>query len=172
MEGGVAGLSDNLSISLVGSTYTPSLSGDQYYNAISGGAIIAAAVALTSRTGAAGTLSADNVLFTSVSGSAASYIPLFVDSGTSSTSPLLGLIDTASGLPVTPNGGDITVAWSGGAVMTLFKGLDPAKEPGLAKLLWEWFNDKLGLRAIRGPGGLWLPEPRLVVSPRPLVTLA
>lgn len=33
----------------------------------------------------------------------------------STESPLIAFIDTATGLPVTPNGGDITVAWDSGA---------------------------------------------------------
>lgn len=33
----------------------------------------------------------------------------------STESPLIAYIDTATGLPVTPNGGDITIAWDSGA---------------------------------------------------------
>jgi len=76
-------------------------------------------VALASKTGSAGTLSAANTVWTSVSGGQAAYIVLYKDTGSAATSPLIGLIDTATGLPVTPNGGDITAAWSGGQVFTL-----------------------------------------------------
>ena len=72
LEGSIAGLSDTLACSLVSSSYTVNLSTDQFYHVISGGAINAGPVSLTSVTGSAGTLSAANTVFSSVSGSAAS----------------------------------------------------------------------------------------------------
>ena len=40
---------------------------------------------------------------------------IYQDSGVSATSRLIAYIDTATGLPVTPNGGNITVTWDNGA---------------------------------------------------------
>jgi hypothetical protein len=76
---------------------------------------------------------------------------------------LLGLIDTASGLPVTPNGGDITVAWASGQVFTLFEGL-PESEKGKLNKFLEWLRDVAGIPAKLGPGGIWIPEPRIVLA--------
>lgn len=42
-------------------------------------------------------------------------ISLFLESGVESTSLLICNIDTASGLPLTPDGSNIEVLWSGGA---------------------------------------------------------
>ena len=39
---------------------------------------------------------------------------IYKDTGTEATSPLIAYIDTATGLPVTPNGGNITVTWDNG----------------------------------------------------------
>lgn len=39
-------------------------------------------------------------------------IVLFLDTGAVTTSMLMGYWDTATGLPVTPNGGDIALAWA------------------------------------------------------------
>jgi hypothetical protein len=166
LEGSIAALSDTIKAALVSSaSYTPNFATDQFLNVISGGAIIAAGVALTSKTGSAGTLSAANTIWTSVSGSAAAYILLYKDTGTSSTSPLIGLIDTATGLPVTPNGGDITAAWASGQVFTLFQGLEPAENPGLAARIKEWLAEGLKIRVPgMSPGGLWLPSPVLSVG--------
>ncbi len=62
LEGSIAALTDTLKCSLVSSaSYTPNYATDQFYNIIAGGAIIAAGVALSSRTGSAGTLSAANL---------------------------------------------------------------------------------------------------------------
>ena len=53
--------------------------------------------------------------FTSVTGASIEAIVLYKDTGTDSTSPLIAFIDTATGLPITPNGGDIIVTWDNGA---------------------------------------------------------
>lgn len=172
LEGGIASLSDTLKANLLSSaSYTPNYSTDQYLNIIAGGAIIAAGVALSSKSGAAGTLSAANVVWTSVSGGAAAYIGLYKDTGTSSTSPLILLIDTASGLPVTPNGGDITVAWSSGQVFTLCEMLPEAeREWSKIRKLIEWLRDACGIPAVIGAGrnpggrGVWIPEPRVTLA--------
>lgn len=57
----------------------------------------------------AGAVDFDNFSFPTVSGDAADSLVFFKDSGAAPTSPLIFYIDTASGLPVTPNGGDINV---------------------------------------------------------------
>lgn len=65
----------------------------------------------------AGVCRGANITFGSVATAAGncSYIVLFVGTGNDSNSPLLAYIDTATGLPVTPNGGDIAVNWDQGA---------------------------------------------------------
>ncbi len=50
-----------------------------------------------------------------VSGDPSEALVIFKDTGVEGTSPLLAYIDQATGLPVTPNGGDITVQWDNGA---------------------------------------------------------
>jgi hypothetical protein len=57
---------------------------------------------------AAGVFDHDNVTFSAVSGNSCESIDYFKETGTSSTSPMICNIDSATGLPVTPNGGDIT----------------------------------------------------------------
>jgi hypothetical protein len=41
-------------------------------------------------------------------------IILFADSGADASSQLIAWIDTATGLPITPNNGDITITWDTG----------------------------------------------------------
>lgn len=80
------------------------------------GATVVASVALSSVTEAGGVFDAANSTFTSVaSGSACSALIIFNDTGTGSTSRLVAWIDTATGLPVTPNGQNITITWDSGA---------------------------------------------------------
>lgn len=125
LEAQIEALTDTLALAMFTTAYTPNLTTDQFYSTpIASSGLVGAKVSLTSVTGLLGTLSAANLTFTSVSGSTASYLVLFKDTGTNSTSRLIGLIDTATGLPVTPNGGNITVAWASGQVFTLFQGLE------------------------------------------------
>lgn len=152
--GSIDAATDTLKASLISSaSYTPNYTTDRYYSAISGGAIIAAGVTLTSVTTSGGSLSAANVIWSSVTGTAAAYICIYKSTGTDSTSPLIGLIDTATGLPVTPNGGDITAAWSGGVVFTL---RESVREKHGARV-WDRIKDW-----VRSPdAGLWFPAPAL-----------
>jgi hypothetical protein len=86
-----------------------------------GGALVAT-VTLASKTGTAGVADAADVTFTTVAaGAALTSIILYQSSAVggggdvaASAQRLIGYIDTATGLPVTPNGGDITIAWDNG----------------------------------------------------------
>ena len=75
------------------------------------GARIAVSSAVTSKTVGTvsnGTFDHDNVTWTSVSGASVESLDYYNHTGTESTSQLICNIDSATGLPVTPNGGDIT----------------------------------------------------------------
>lgn len=70
---------------------------------------------LASKTVTAGVADAADVTFTAVTGDVSESIDMYQDTGVEATSRLILNIDTATGLPVTPNGGDITVTWDSGA---------------------------------------------------------
>jgi hypothetical protein len=70
---------------------------------------------LASKTVTDGVADAADVTFSAVTGDPSESIDGYKDTGTENTSRLIFNIDTATGLPVTPNGGDITVAWDSGA---------------------------------------------------------
>jgi len=78
-------------------------------------ATIATSGAFTSPTVTGGVADAADVTVTAVSGAQFESINIFKDTGSSATSRLIAFIDTATGLPLTPNGGDITVSWDNGA---------------------------------------------------------
>jgi hypothetical protein len=102
-------------------TDTPNVTTDDFYNDISAGLVGSLSSALTSKTigtVAAGVFDADNVTFTAVSGNSVESVNLIKDTGTSSTSDLIAYWDTGTGLPVTPNGGDITVTWNASGLFT------------------------------------------------------
>ena len=80
---------------------------------IRAGARIAVSAALGSKTSAAGVADAADVTFSAVSGATVEAVVLYKHTGVESTSNLIAYMDTGmTGLPVTPNGGDITVQWA------------------------------------------------------------
>lgn len=95
--------------------YTANLATDANLSDIPSGARIATSGALGTKTVTAGVADAADITFTAVTGASCEYIALYKDTGTATTSRLICLIDTATGLPVTPNGGDIQVQWDNGA---------------------------------------------------------
>lgn len=61
-----------------------------------------------------------DVTFTSVTGNSVEALVIYVDTGTAGTSPLVAYIDTSvTGLPVTPNGGNITITWNASGIFQL-----------------------------------------------------
>lgn len=70
---------------------------------------------LTSKTKTAGVADAADVTLLAVTGDPAESLIGYRHTGTESTSSLIFYIDTATGLPVTPSGGDIQVTWDAGS---------------------------------------------------------
>lgn len=79
------------------------------------GARVATSDALASKTVTAGVADAADKTLSSVTGDESESIDGYQHTGTEATSLMIFNIDTATGLPVTPNGGDITVQWDAGA---------------------------------------------------------
>lgn len=94
--------------------YTPQTAVHQYLSDIPTSARVAGPVLMTAKSTAGGAADAADVTFTAVSGNSIEAIVVYIDSGSENTSPLVAYIDTATGLPITPNGGDIIVTWDNG----------------------------------------------------------
>lgn len=94
---------------------TVNLTTDNFLDDVAAGARVATSGALASPTHSAGVADASDKTFSTVTGDQAERILIYQHTGTEGTSDLVASIDTATGLPVTPNGGDITVTWDNGA---------------------------------------------------------
>jgi len=94
--------------------YTVSISGHAWLSDISADARVATSAPFSSKTTAAGVAGAASATFTSVSGPECKALAIYRDTGTASTSRLIAYITSATGLPVTPNGGTITVVFDSG----------------------------------------------------------
>ena len=98
-------------------TYTYS-SAHQFLTSLTG--VVGTAQTLGSKTFTNGTFDAADPTFTAVTGASVEALVFYVDTGTAATSPLVAYIDTGqTGLPVTPNGGNITVTFDAAGIFTL-----------------------------------------------------
>ena len=79
---------------------------------------VVATANLASKTITGGVFDADDASFTSVSGANCEALIIYhtdIEGAGNTTSRLIAYVDSASGLPILPNGGDITVGFSSGA---------------------------------------------------------
>lgn len=115
LDGDIDLLSDTIKAVLVDTgVYTVDINAHDFYNDL-GASIVGANVSLSGKSTTGGVFDAGDITFTTVSGSTVEAIVLYKDTGTAATSQLIAYIDTATGLPLTPNGGDITITWSNGS---------------------------------------------------------
>lgn len=98
-------------------TYTYD-AGHEFLDELSG--VVGTAQTINNTTVTNGTFDGDNVTFSSVTGNTVEALVIYIDTSDPETSRLVAYIDTGvTGLPVTPNGGDITVSWHASGIFTL-----------------------------------------------------
>lgn len=99
-------------------TYTYN-SAHQYYSDLSG--IVGTEVELGTKTYTNGVLDAADITFSAVSGSTVEAIVLFrKNAGANTTWRLIAYMDSGyTGLPVTPNGGNIIIQWNASGIFAL-----------------------------------------------------
>lgn len=93
---------------------TPNVATHDFRDDISAGTI-ATSANFANKTTTAGVADMDDVTFTAVSGASVESSTSYRDVGTAATDPLIAYVDTATGLPVTPSGGDIVFRVDSGA---------------------------------------------------------
>lgn len=95
---------------------TPVPATDDFLDDILAGARVFTSGALAGKTTTAGVLDANDLTVSTVTGDPFESLVIFNDTpGTEATKDLIAFIDTATGLPTTPNGADITIVWDSGA---------------------------------------------------------
>ena len=114
LNGSINMVANTITIALIDTgVYTYSAS-HQYRNEVSNSAVISSTT-LANKTITNGVFDADDATFSSVTGANCEALIIFSDTGIQGTSRLVAYIDSATGLPILPNGGDITVAFSSGS---------------------------------------------------------
>jgi len=108
---------DNIKVVLVDTAdYSVNLATHDFLDDVAAGGRVATSANLGSKSITGGVFDAGNVTFSAVTGDVSEALIIYKDTGDAATSPLIAYIDTVtSGLPVTPNGGDITVTWDDGS---------------------------------------------------------
>ena len=92
---------------------------DQFYSSVSSAAV-GTPQTIGSKTFTNGVFDGADVTYTSVTGNSVEALVIYIDTGSAATSPLVAYIDTSvTGLPVTPNGGDIAITWNASGIFAL-----------------------------------------------------
>ncbi len=124
LEGNTAWLTNKLAVYLVDSAdYTVDLVNHEFLSSIvAAGRVARADIPGAGRTSTGGVADGADITFSAVTGDPSEYLIVVraaaavADADLADTAQrLLVFIDSATGLPVTPNGGNITVAWDNGA---------------------------------------------------------
>ena len=123
LSGDIDWTTDTIMVTLIDTAdYTCSIDVHQYMNTDTVPAVSKiASGTLDNCSATLGVADADDEVLSSVSGDASEALVIWLDGGDGGTSAsgtndlLIAYIDTATGLPVTPNGGDITIGWDTGA---------------------------------------------------------
>lgn len=106
--------SETIKVKALTSSYTFSAAHTSV-NDITSTWVIKTSDALTSKTFTDGVFDAADVTLTAVTGSAIASLVIYTEAGSSASSTLMIYIDSATGLPLTPNGGDVIITWDSGA---------------------------------------------------------
>jgi hypothetical protein len=118
-NGLIAWTTDTIKMIPLSSAYVPNLATDKFLSDITTG-ILDTAQPLTSKSTSAGSCLAGPVSFSGVAnGAIISQYVIYKDTGTSSTSRLIGYINVTVPYPVTSDGGTISITFTGNVVFEL-----------------------------------------------------
>ena len=91
---------------------------DEFYSSVSG--VVGTPQTIANTTVTNGLFDGDDVTYPAVTGNSVEALLIYIDTGSAATSRLVAWIDTSvTGLPVTPNGGDITITWNASGIFQL-----------------------------------------------------
>lgn len=121
LQGGINMSTADIRVLLYDTAVSGYDSADVYVGDLNAGDIIArTAAGLGSKTFTGGTFDAADTSFSSVTGDQSEALILYVYNAADASARLIAYIDTGvTGLPVTPNGGNINVAWDAAGIFTI-----------------------------------------------------
>lgn len=99
--------------------YTYSAAHD-FFDDVPSGARVGTPQTIGSKSVTNGLFDGTDVTFSAVTGDQSEAIIIYIDTGSEATSRLVAFMDTGvTGLPVTPNGGDISITWNASGIFQL-----------------------------------------------------
>jgi hypothetical protein len=114
LDGDIDLLNDTIRAVLIDTgTYTYNAAHDTYSDL--SGVVGTESPALSSKSTTGGVFDAADTTISAVSGNTAEAVVIFQDTGNPAVDRLIAYIDSATGLPFTPNGGDANIAWDNGS---------------------------------------------------------
>jgi len=120
LMGSLDWVSDDIKVVLVDvDDYTVDLEAHEDLADIPAGARVGTSSNLTGKAVTSGVVTADDAVFSSVTGDELEAAVVYYDSGVEATSTLIAYIDTGVGFPLTPDGGGVVLYWNDGVVLEL-----------------------------------------------------
>ena len=116
-SGSINWVNDVIRVQLVSSSYVPSLSSHQFLTSVHAHTGSIAFQTLASKTATNGVADAADVTFPALPvGMVIDYVLIYKNDGNANTSPLIALLDSgsATGLPLTGSGADLSISWNNG----------------------------------------------------------
>lgn len=114
LDGGIDLLTDTIKAVLIDSADYTYSSVHDFLDDVPAGARIST-ITLGSKSTTDGVFDAADGQFTSVTGDEFEAVIIYKDTGVEGTSNLICFIDTGTGFPLTPDGGNIDITWDSGA---------------------------------------------------------
>ena len=112
LDGSIDWDTDDIRVAACTSAYVASQSGHKFLSDVTN--IQGTSATLSAPTCTDGIADAADATYTALSGSAVSQLIIYKHTGTAGTSRLIAHIDTYTGLPFTPTGGNLVVIWPNG----------------------------------------------------------
>ena len=119
LDGDIDMLNDDIRAILIDTADYSYSSAHDYLDDVAAGARVKVSDALASKTTTGGVFDAADKTLSAVTGDQSEAVIIYKHTGTESTSPLIAYIDSGTGLPVTPNGGDITLTWNASGIFSI-----------------------------------------------------
>lgn len=105
-------------VALIDTATYPYNAAHEFFSSVSG--VVGTPQTIANTTVANGLFDGDNVTYTAVTGNSAEALLIYIDTGSAASSRLVAWIDTGvTGLPLTPNGGDVSITWNASGIFQL-----------------------------------------------------
>jgi hypothetical protein len=115
LEGDIHWLTDTIKAQMIDTAdYTVNLDTHEFLSDIPSAARVGAPQTLSGKTSTAGVADAEDTTFPTLSGDSVEALILYKQGASEGASPLIAYIDSGTGLPFTPNGGNVIVQWPSG----------------------------------------------------------